>query len=157
SSSGGSTCIWSCEDWGECQSNSLQYRYCVKDGDCSTPNMTQSQACTYIAPKPPAPIETPSCPECLSPSDWSNCISGKQSRMNYVCSYATDYVCDPYTEIIDCDMPVAPQEFPWWIAAVSGSLAFLIPLILFFLKRRKKKQYLEELYRPISKDLPSLS
>ncbi len=46
---------------------------------------------------------TPSC-KCSSPSEWSACVAGNQSRTNYNCGPSTSYSCISYRETRSCEI-----------------------------------------------------
>ncbi|MBN2042413.1 MAG: hypothetical protein JW754_01255 [Candidatus Aenigmarchaeota archaeon] len=47
-------------------------------------------------------IEEGKCPGCPGPGEWSDCVGGRRTRINYECSGNTGYVCVQYTEEVDC-------------------------------------------------------
>jgi len=75
------------------------YECCVGEADyidkaCSSGYECEDRVCVAIAP--------PKCPTCPSPTEWGECIEGKQSRTNYRCGAETNYECEGYTEEEDC-------------------------------------------------------
>lgn len=48
----------------------------------------------------------PTCPVCPSPSGWSSCINGNQTRTDYYCDSRTAWTyCEQYTENLGCGDP----------------------------------------------------
>jgi len=52
--------------------------------------------------KPSSPTPQSTCPECPSPTDWSECENGKQTRTVYVCGPETNYTCKSSLEERSC-------------------------------------------------------
>ncbi|MBI5697982.1 MAG: PGF-pre-PGF domain-containing protein [Thaumarchaeota archaeon] len=69
------------------------------------------------------------CPTCQSPSAWSDCVNGKQTRTNYKCDSSTNYQCQSYTETKDCAITL-PKEIPTWVYAVVIIVVIAVVLIV---------------------------
>jgi len=138
------TPIWRCYAWSICK-NGIQTRNCVDLNNCGT-NIGKpitSRSCTAFSSVNPIPAiqekikETIKCAKCPLPSDWSPCINGYKSRVNYECSKETNYLCKQYTEKESCVPPkiITDEEdlkkFLWIIPLIIGF--GLIGLIIWFI------------------------
>lgn len=80
------------------------------------------------------PVEV--CPICPSPSAWSECVASKQTRTNYRCSAATNYICEAYTEEQACVMPVVVTVENYYYI-IGGIIVILI--IVYLVKTERIK------------------
>ena len=83
----------------------------------------------------------PSCPTCPKPSEWSECIGGKQTRTNYKCGPDTNYTCQSFIEERECK--VVRKEVPtfsiWNIMFVIIVLVVIFSVSIFLKKLNKRR------------------
>ena len=54
-----------------------------------------------------------SCPVCPSPTEWSECINGTQTRTEWTCSEETGFECKNFTRTRRCACPECPPPTEW--------------------------------------------
>jgi hypothetical protein len=86
------------------------------------------------------PVVKKECPTCPEPTQWSECIEGKQKRTNYRCGPETNFICQPYEETKTCEMPALPEEkiMPIYIFRLI-IVIIIISLVIVILKLTIKK------------------
>jgi PGF-pre-PGF domain-containing protein len=78
------------------------------------------------------PLEIPKrCPICPEPTDWSECMEGKQTRTKYVCNETTNYNCKIFLETQECEEVekitwVTIFYKYWWVWVAIGIILFCI-------------------------------
>ena len=79
---------WKCTGWGNCTANSLQSRTCtnLRDG-CDRNKPSETQACTYVAPKTETPAQVPQTqeqptPEIIVQEEQTNTEAQQQPATN---------------------------------------------------------------------------
>ena len=105
SSSGGGGCgctSWSNVGCGASPCNSFSSNQLSQIRTCNPSGCADEYQCVFDS-------SCPICPACHSPSSWSDCTSGNQTRTNYGCGGAsTNYQCQSYIETQSCNVTSTP-------------------------------------------------
>ena len=82
------------------------------------------------------------CPVCPPPTNWSECVKGKQTRKNYLCGEETNYECKAYIEERVCEISPPKPEFgkllPIIVLIVMGGIFYWVK---FKFKKYKKVRH----------------
>lgn len=107
-----------CDSGESCSSCSLDCVSCPRIGDGSFPPEEEIS-------------EVLECSVCPDPTGWSRCVNDEQTRINYRCSEETNYICESYTEVRDCEVikeEISPINilYDYWYVWIIIGIIFLL-------------------------------
>jgi len=116
-------------------------QFCLTNATCCPGLYCVDDLCKNITvtPEEEPEEEVLECPPCPSPSEWSECIEGKQNRTNYQCSEETNYICQAYSEEQSCELPeeeIKPTLYRYWYVWL---IIVLIVIVMFWRFKLIKK------------------
>lgn len=107
---------------------------------------TSSTTTTTTTTIPEETTTVPTCPDCPSPSDWSDCVEGQKSRTAYKCDESTNYECQSFTETQIC---VTPEKYYYFVIVVVVILVSIVLIWEFkIFERIKGKRKFKYRYKP---------
>ena len=83
-------------------------------------------------------VEPKKCPPCPGPTPWSECVNGKRTRINYVCSAETNYECKMIVEEEPCEVKEEEKPQPNTIFLFLLALAIITGIVAGILAKKKE-------------------